>query len=121
MIETEFNFVRGSTYSRNFSLSDYEANIDNIYFTVKANENDRFPVLSKKLGNGITRLETEDESVKLYNLLINADDTEKLKANKPYYFDIKIISNDTTPALKKLIIKGTMTLDVNVTRNFNEK
>ena len=118
MIETEFNFVRGTTYSRNFNLSNYEANIDEIYFIVKESENDRLPVLSKKLGDGITLLETEDENIKSYNLLINSDDTESLKINKPYYFDIKVVTNTGDSKIKKVIIRGTITLASNITRAF---
>lgn len=120
MIETEFNFVRGTTYSRNFNISGFEETIDNIYFTVKESENDRLPVITKRLMHGITLI-SNDEDVKSYNLLIDADDTEKLKVNKPYYFDVKVISIVNKKTIKKVIIRGTMTLTASVTRAFNEK
>lgn len=120
MIETEFNFVRGTTYSRSFNISGYDEDINNIFFTVKEGENDRLPVLTKRLMHGITLLSDED-GVKSYNLLIDAEDTEKMKTNKPYYFDVKVISSLTEKPIKKVIIKGTMTLDTNITRAFNEK
>lgn len=120
MIETEFNFIRGTTYSRNFVLTDYEANIDEMYFTVKESESDRLAVLQKTLGNGITQLETEDENTKAYNLLIDSDDTENLKTNKPYYFDVKIVTNGENEIIKKAIIKGTMILETNITWKTNE-
>ena len=119
MIETEFNFVRGTTYSRNFNISGYEEDINDIYFTVKESENDRLPVMTKKLGNGISLLSSE-EDIKSYNLLIESDNTEKLKTNKPYYFDIKVISIVNQKPIKKVIIRGTMTLITNITRAFNE-
>lgn len=120
MIETEFNFVRGTTYSRNFNLNDYESNIDEMYFVVKENENDRLPAIKKTLGNGITQLETEDENVKAYNLLIDADDTENLKIRKPYPFDIKVVSYTNGNPAKKVIITGTITLEPNITWKINE-
>jgi len=120
MIETEFNFVRGTTYSRNFNLTDYDANIDEMYFTVKESEKDRLPVIKKTLGNGITQLETEEENTKSYNLLINSDDTENLQVDKPYYFDVKIVTYGENTTIKKVIIKGTITLSANITWKYNE-
>lgn len=120
MLETEFNFVRGTTYSRNFNISNYPYSIDEIYFTVKESETDRLPVFRKKLGSGITRILTEEEGVNAYNLLINSASTENLKINKPYYFDVKVITRNPENTIKKVVIKGTMTLEANITRAFNE-
>ena len=147
MIETEFNFVRGTTYSRNINLTDYGANIDEMYFTVKESETDRIPVIKKSLNNGIFPIipdtvveeepteeepqeeqeeqeESEDESeesnVKSFNLIIEADDTETLKLNKPYPFDIKVITYTDGNPVKKVIVRGTMTLSANVTWKTNE-
>lgn len=120
MIETEFNFVRGTTYSRNFNLINYNANIDEMYFTVKESEKDRTPVIKKILGNGITQLESEDENIKAYNLLIEADDTENLRVNVPYPFDIKVITYTDGNPVKKVIIRGTITLGANITWVTNE-
>lgn len=143
MIETEFNFVRGTTYSRNINLTDYGANIDEMYFTVKESETDRIPVIKKSLNNGIFPIipdtvieeetqeeqdeeqeESEDESeesnVKSFNLIIEADDTETLKLNKPYPFDIKVITYTDGNPVKKVIVKGTMTLSANITWKTNE-
>lgn len=154
MIETEFNFVRGTTYSRNINLTDYGANIDEMYFTVKESETDRIPVIKKSLNNGIFPIipdtvveeepteeepqeeqdeeqeeqeeqeESEDESeesnVKSFNLIIEADDTETLKLNKPYPFDIKVITYTDGNPVKKVIVKGTITLSANITWKTNE-
>lgn len=133
MIETEFNFVRGTTYSRNINLTDYDANIDEMYFTVKESETDRLAVIKKSLNNGIYPIissnivedetseeEQEESNVKSFNLLIEADDTENLKLNKPYPFDIKVISYGEQTTVKKVIVKGTMTLSANITWKTNE-
>ena len=34
----KFEFYRGDTYTRDFTISGYESSIDNVYFTVKESE-----------------------------------------------------------------------------------
>ena len=125
-------------------MTDYGANIDEMYFTVKESETDRIPVIKKSLNNGIFPIipdtvveeesiddetqeeqeESEDESeesnVKSFNLIIEADDTENLKLNKPYPFDIKVITYTDGNPVKKVIVRGTMTLSANITWKTNE-
>ena len=120
MIETEFNFVRGNTYSRDFTINDYNQNIDDVYFTVKASKSDKKPVISKKLGRGLVIIE-ETENSKTFNLIIDSKDTDYLKSDIPYYFDFKIVTFTDTEPIKKTIITGTMMLDEDVTRVFNER
>lgn len=119
-METEFNFTRGNTYSRDFTINDYTQNIDDVYFTVKAPKSDKKPVISKKLGRGIAIVE-ETENSKTFNLTIDSKDTDYLKANSPYYFDFKIVTFTNAEPIKKTIITGTMMLDEDVTRVFNER
>lgn len=120
MIETEFNFVRGNTYSRDFTINEYSKPIDEVYFNVKLSKADNKPVISKKIGHGITVVE-ETEKSKTFNLIIDSKDTDYLKSDIPYYFDLKIVTFTDTEPIKKTIITGTMMLDEDVTRVFNER
>lgn len=119
-METEFNFTRGNTYSRDFTINDYTQNIDDVYFTVKASKTDKKPVISKKLGRGIAIVE-ETENSKTFNLTIDSKDTDYLKSDSPYYFDFKIVTLTDTEPVKTTIITGTMILEEDVTRVFNER
>ena len=120
MDNAKFNFYRGDTYTRDFTIDGYENNIDDIYFTVKEVETDKKAKLSKTLGNGITLVD-ETETSKTYNILINASDTENLKTDFPYFFDIEIITNTNQEPIVKTIIAGTMTLDTDITRAANRR
>lgn len=119
MNNVEFNFVRGDTYQRTITIV-WNQEITNVYFTLKKNENDKDVVLQKKLGSGITLVEqkqNEDGSnTYTYLLNINATDTDNLETNYGYFFDFEVISD----TIKKTPIKGTLTLDNDITRTINE-
>ena len=115
-----FEFYRGDTYSRNFAIKPPEVNIEQIYFTVKEKENDRKYVLQKIIGSGITLVDIDEEK-KVYNLLIDADDTNDFKIGE-YSFDVEIIvPTSTLKKKKKTIIKGIMRLKNDITTNHNER
>ena len=114
MLETEFNFIRGNTYSRNFTINNYSKKIDDFSKT------DNKPVISKKFGRGIAIVE-ETENSKTFNLTIDSKDTDYLKSDSPYYFDFKIVTLTDAEPVKTTIITGTMTLEEDVTRVFNER
>ena len=114
-----FEFYRGDTYTRDFTISGYESPIDNVYFTVKESEQDKFSVISKKLNDGITVVD-KDENSTTFNLLIKSIDTNNLKTNYHYVFDIEIITNTADGDIRKTIMKGTITLKANVTQPYNE-
>ena len=83
-----FEFYRGDTYSRDFVITGYSLPISKVYFTVKENVEDKKASLQKTLNNGITLVE-ESEDTKAYNLLINSTDTDDMKADYNYVFDIE--------------------------------
>lgn len=115
-----FEFYIGDTYTRDFTISGYSAGISDIFFTVKNNESDKRYVLQKKLGDGITLVDEEEDN-KTYNLLLNASDTDNMKTDTNYYFDIKIITPVTSgESIEKTIITGTMFLKNHATRQYNE-
>lgn len=120
MDNVKFNFYRGRTYTRDFTLVGYEAEIDEIFFTACENPNHKKPCIRKTLNNGITLVDTgvneEGEKYTTYNLLIEATDTDHMKFDYEYGFDIAIISGN-----KKLqVITGTITLDGAYTKTCNE-
>lgn len=118
MTNVLFEFYRGDTYSRDFSITGYKSPIDKIFFTVKENENDKKFVLQKTLENGITLLE-EDGDSKIYNILIDAQDTDDLKPDYDYPLDIEIHTNEE-PVIKRTIVTGTLRLTTDITRPINE-
>jgi len=119
VVKAKFNFVRGNTYTRDIEIKNY-SKINNIYFTVKEKEQDKNEILKKRLYDGISLVD-ETENSKTYNLLIDSSDTDNLKTDYDYYFDIKVITNTTSKPIKLTIIKGTMTLVTDITRVFNEE
>ena len=103
------NFVKGDTYTRDFTISGYDEEINEILFTVKNNESDKRHVLQKSFEDGITIVSDED-GVKTYNLTLEANDTDNLKTDYDYYFAIKIFTNEVPSDVELTAIKGTMTL-----------
>lgn len=114
MEKVNFNFVKGDTYTRGFTLENFELAIEQVYFTVKEKSSDKNYVLQKRLTNGI---EVDTENPNRYVLTIEADDTNNLKVNYEYVFDIQIV----TESIKKTIIGGNLTLeDWDITSSVNE-
>lgn len=116
-VKTEnFSFVRGDTFSQNVTICNCLEDITEIYFTVKETYEDKNPVIQKTLTTGgITFLDKTDEETK-YNILINATDTDLMKVNTEYLYDLELVSG----TIKKTILKGTITLEADVTRTINE-
>lgn len=115
-----FEFYRGDTYSRDFSIEGWNEEISKIYFTVKEKVENKRAVLQKTLSDGITLVEDEN-GVKTYNLTICSTDTDKMKADYEYVFDIEMHSpgvNNTV--IKKTIITGTLKLIASSTKTCNE-
>ena len=121
MIEdAKFSFRKGDTYSRDFTITDYEFDIDKVFFTIKNNSSDKRPVLQKTLNNGITLVSDED-GVKTYNILINATDTDNMKIDYDYFFDIELFTTMVGGSdIKQTPIVGTLTLKEIATDTANE-
>ena len=115
-----FEFFRGDTYSRDFTLTGWSLSIDKVYFTVKEKLTDKNAVLQKTLGNGITLMD-ETEEGKTFNLSICCTDTDEMKTDFEYVFDIEIhsILEDGT-VIKRTIMTGTLNLLASSTRTCNE-
>lgn len=118
----KMEFYRGRTYSRDFTIIGWSKEIDQLYFTVKSNVEDKDYILQKSLNDGITLVDktTDDDGNVLsatYNLLIDATDTDDLDINKNFEFDIAIISGN----IKETAITGTIKLNGTSTMTQNEK
>lgn len=126
MKDVVFEYYIGDTYTRDLTITGYSAEITEMYFSVKKNNKDKNTVLQKTLDNGITLVDVqyddEDNIVsRTYNLLIEANDTEELRPDFDYSFDVEIVSpgvdnND----IKKTIITGIFRVNNTTTRNYNE-
>ena len=114
MEKINFNFVKGDTYSRGFTIEGFENAITQIYFTVKEKSTDKNIALQKTLNNGI---DLDPDNPNRYILVIEADDTNNFKTNFNYVFDIQIVSG----SIKKTIIGGYLKLsDWDITSKVNE-
>lgn len=121
MLENEiFEFYRGRTYSRDFTLTEWSLPVSKVYFTVKENEEYKNAVLQKTLGNGI-KLVDDENGVKTYNILIDATDTDHMKADYDYVFDVTIHSEGTDgDVIKENAITGILRLKASATKTINE-
>lgn len=119
MIKTNFNFVKGDTFTKGFVVENIQIPISQIYFTVKEKTSNKQYLFQKKLNDGIVQ---DENNTNRYCLTIQPEDTDNLKPGIDYIFDIEIICNiDSAPALKKTIIGGILKLDDwDVTSRVNE-
>ena len=119
MEKINFNFIKGDTYTRGFTIENFDLTIEQVYFTVKEKSSNKNFILQKTLNNGIER----DQKVpNRYIITIDADDTNDFKVEYDYIFDIEIV---TAPikgkAIKRTIIGGNLTLDDwDITSKVNE-
>ena len=125
MYGVKFNFFIGDTYNRNFNIKKYSDPISEIYFTVKKNNSDKNFVLQKTLDNGITLCDVvyEDDKIvkRTYNILISPSDTESMKPEVEYPFDVEIITPVTNGEdIHQTIITGNCILTNATTRAYNE-
>ena len=115
-----FEFYRGDTYQRDFTVTGWSFPISKVYFTVKESIDKKNYVLQKKLDNGITLVSDED-GTRTYNLFVCCTDTDQMKTDYDYTFDIEIHSDGVNgEVLKKTIITGIVRLKGSSTRTCNE-
>lgn len=125
MYGIKFDFFIGDTYARDIVIKKYSSEISEMYFTVKRNVNDKSYVFQKTLDDGLTITDVvyEDGEIveRTYNLLIQPSDTEVMKPDNEYVFDVEIVTPVTNGEdIKKTIITGTCTLTNAATRIYNE-
>lgn len=115
-----FEFYKGRTYTRDFTVTGYTYPVDEMYFTCCENPDNKHYCIRKTLNNGITIVDTgTDEKGNVYttyNLLIDATDTDHMKADIEYGFDIAIKSGE----IKLQVLTGTLKLNGAYTKTCNE-
>lgn len=126
MDNVKFEFYIGDTYTRDFTISGYSDSIDNVYLTIKKEDDDKDFLLQYELDTGITLTDivydTDGETIlsRTYNILIGANDTENLKPDTEYPMDIEIMTHKDNDTIKKTIIKGVLILKSATTRVWDE-
>lgn len=115
-----FEFYRGDTYQRDFTISGWSLPISKIFFTVKEKAENKKYELQKTLNNGIV-LADKTEDMETYNLTICCTDTEHMKTDFDYEFDIEIHSNGVAgDVIKRTIVTGILRLKSSSTKACNE-
>lgn len=123
-----FEFYRGDTYQRDFTVTGWSFPISKVYFTVKESVDKKNHVLQKKfveteegtINEGVT-LVSDENGTKTFNLLICCTDTDHMKTDFDYTFDIEIHSDGLNgEVLKKTIITGIVRLKGSATKTCNE-
>lgn len=115
-----FEFYRGDTYTRDFAISGWSFPVSKMYFTVKEDIEKKNYVLQKTLDDGITLVDETDD-LKTYNLKICCTDTDNMKIDTDYVFDIEIHSQGVNgEVVKKTIITGIVRLKGSATKTCNE-
>lgn len=116
-----FEFYKGRTYTRDFTITGWSRQINQIYFTVKSAIDDKVYTIQKKIGKGITLVDEgkneEGNVFHVYNILIEAMDTDALQINKKYIFDIAIVSDN----IKQTVLTGVLRLKGTATATNNEE
>lgn len=116
-----FEFYKGRTYTRDLKITGWNKEIDQVYFTIKDDVQDKKYIMQKTLNNGIRLVEKDiDERGRkycVYNILINATDTDMFEINKKYVFDIAIISGE----IKQTVVTGYLRLKGTATATINER
>ncbi len=118
MKKTNLEMIRGDTLSFGVELEYAHLHgekvepqkLDNAYFTVKKDFNDKEEVLRKSLDDGITFAKAEGNKV-YYVVRVAPEDTEGVEAGR-YYYDLQIgINNDIFT-----VLYGMLTVYDDVTR-----
>lgn len=106
---------KGQTYQRNFVISNFTMPITQIYLTVKKKADDKNVVFQKKIGSGITLMDYTD-GIYTYLFEIESNDTEYLKTDYKYGYDITLKSDD----FKMPIAIGELVINPVYTRKCDE-
>ena len=100
LVKENISMVRGDTYAFDLVLSELDANVNTIFFTVKKWRDDAQPTVQKSLADGITTV-----GELRYRIRVAPEDTKELEAGN-YIYDLQIgIGEDIyTPMMGEFII-----------------
>lgn len=119
MTDVIFEFYRGDTYTRDFTVKGWSLPISDVYFTVKESVDHKRACIQKRLNDGIEVVDVAEEGT-TFNLRIKATDTDDLKADVDYVFDIEIHSDTEEELVKKTIVTGVLRVQASATKTCNE-
>ena len=104
-METNIAMVKGDTFSFGMELEDLEQDLDTAYLTVKESYDDVSPVFQKSIGDGITKVDTGE-----YTVRIAPEDTENIEARR-YVYDLQIgVNSDIFTILRGILwVKNSVT------------
>ncbi len=110
---TKLELTRGDTHVIRFQRRDGTGTVvkeqpKNIWFTVKADPYQPKPLIQKRLSNGSI---VYDEETQYYHFVLLPSDTDGLKMNREYDYDIEVktVSDIKTIAKGKLLITYEVT------------
>ena len=99
-----FNVKRGDQFSFTITFTNLQEDFDTFVMGIKANYEDEQMLITKSLGNGITKIDTGK-----YRVDFTPEDTEGLEPNQ-YVYDLRFTLEDTvfTPLSGYLNIEETV-------------
>jgi len=116
-----FEFYKGRTYARDLKIIGWSKPIDELYLTIKSNVEDKIYVLQKTLKDGIVLadegFDEDNRKFRVYNIFLNATDTDTFQINKKYVFDIALMCE----GIKLTLVTGTLRLKGTATATNNER
>ena len=99
-----FNVKRGDQFSFTITFTNLQEDFNTFVMGIKANYEDEQMLITKSLGNGITKIDTGK-----YRVDFTPEDTEVLEPNQ-YVYDLRFTLDDTvfTPLSGYLNIEETV-------------
>lgn len=108
--EQNLTMTRGDTFAFGIEIEGNTQELDAAYLTVKKDIDADVYVFQKSLEDGISIVETGDDSIS-YRVRIAPNDTKNLEAGKyPYDLELRLNGDVFTP------IKGVLYIEKDVTR-----
>ncbi len=100
----ELELIKGDTLVFDFEIEGLKQDLESCFFSCKKDKTKLEYDFQKSLNNGITKIDTTDNS-RVYQVKISPEDTKNMKAGY-YYYDIQIKVGDDvfTPLLNQLKI-----------------
>lgn len=100
----ELEIIKGDTLVFDFEIEGLKQDLESCFFSCKKDKTSLEYTFQKSLNNGITKIDTTDNS-RVYQVKISPEDTKNMKAGY-YYYDIQIKVGDDvfTPLLNQLKI-----------------
>lgn len=100
----ELELIKGDTLVFDFEIEGLKQDLESCFFSCKKDKTSSEYAFQKSLKNGITKIDTTDNSI-LYQIKISPEDTKNMKSGYYYYdMQIKVQGDIFTPLLGQLKI-----------------